>query len=284
MNTENLLFLTDNLKFLGFGEGVHIKDQLEEYIFHETKEFQLQMDSFYDDDYKMETTLYFRKADKADLYFFNKYEAVLRKAEAPERDRKQTFYISKGSGVTLKEAYNLLQGRAVNKNLIGVEGDRYNAWIQLNFDEMTPSHNYRMKQFGERYGYDLEQVLKNYPIRELATDESRAALLKALKRGNLQPVHFVKPNKVEKMFIEANPQFKTINIYTSTTNALQKLFKEQDKVVKVVSPEKAEEPGKYEKPENEEWTDDNSVAVEEGTEEGKEATAGNPAPAKKRKS
>ena len=278
MNSENILFLRDNLKFLGFGEGTQLTDQMEEYIFHQANEFQLQTESFYDDDYKMEVTLHFRKGDNTDLYFFNKYEALLRKGDAPERDRMQTFYISKGSGVTLKEAYNLLQGRAVNKNLISFEGERYNAWIQLNFEEMTPNHNYRIKQFRLQYGYELEKVLEKYPIRELNTDESRIALLKALKRGNLQPVHFLKAKKSEKMFIEANPQFKTINIYTSTASALQKLFKKEDSVVKAGIPEKPEDPG------IEEWRDDNSVAVEEGGEEVEEATVGDPAPSKKSKS
>jgi len=299
MNSENILFLRDNLKFLGFGEGTQLNDQLEEYIFHQTQEFQLQMESFYDDDYKVEATLHFRKGDNTDLYFFNKYEAILRKGDAPEKDRMQTFYISKGSGVTLKEAYNLLQGRSVNKNLISFDGERYNAWIQLNFEEMTPNHNYRMKQFRLQYGYELEKVLEKYPIRELKIDESRTALLKALKRGNLQPVHFLKAKKAEKMFIEANPQFKTINIYTSTASALQKLYKKKDSVVKVDIPEK---PGD---PDNEEWKDDHSVtfeeesedhsvaveegrgdhsaAVEEGSEEVEEATVGNPAPPKKRR-
>jgi len=280
MNKENILFLLNNLKFLGFGEEKSLSEQLWEGISRQSKEFQLHVESFYDDDYKMDISLYFKNGENTDRYYFNKYHAVLMKADAPERDRMQTFYIRKGIGITMKEAYNMLQGRAVNRNMISFEGERFNAWMQLNFAEMTPSHNYRMKLFRPEYGYDLEVVLKSYPIRELQMEESKANLLKALRRGNLQPVHFLKVKKEEKMYIEANPQFKTINIYSSTSNALQKLYKKQDSIFKTGV---QEIPEGLEDPQVDEWEEENSVSVEESEGETEQVTVGNPAPPKKGK-
>jgi hypothetical protein len=283
MNHENLEFLQDNLKYLGFGEQQLLNEELEQKIVGEAKEFQLFTEAFYDDDYKLEATLYFRRGDQNEMYFFNKYEALLRKGEAPEKDRKQTFYISKGTGITLKEAYNLLQGRAVYKNLINFEGEKYNAWLQLNFEEMDLNHNYRMKQYRSQYGYDLEMVLQKYPIRELKMEESKALLIRALQRGNLQPVHFLKANRTEKMFIEASPQFKSINIYTSTVMALQKTIKKPVRVTRDAVPEEPDGP------EGGELKEEDAVAQEEGSEEGietlfnepSETTVSNPSPAKK---
>jgi len=275
MNNENLSFLLDSLKFLGFGERPALNEQLEERITQEVPEFQLYTESFYDEDYKLETLLHFRRAEKYDMYFFNKYEALLRRGDDPETDRTQTFYINKGTGITLKEAFNLLQGRAVNKDLTNVEGEKYNAWLQLNFEEIDLNHNYKVRQFGKRYGYDLEKVLEKYPIRELQLEESRVLLLKALKRGNLQPVHLLKANnKTEKMFIEASPQFKTINLYTSVAKAMQKLVIRPAPDLKM---EVHEHPGG---PESEERKEEESVASEESAEEGP-AMTGNKSAVKK---
>ena len=271
MNSENLAFLLDNLKYLGFGEKPLLDEQLEQQITHETKEFQLHTESFYDEDYKVEAILHFRRSDRFDMYFFNKYEAFLKKGDNAETERMQTFYISKGTGVTLKEAFNLLQGRAVNKDLTNTEGEKYNAWIQLNFEEMDLNHNYKIKYFGSRYGYDLEKVLEKYPIKELKMEESKVLLLKALKRGNLQPVYFMKPNnKVEKMYVEASPQFKTINIYTSVAKAMQKLVKKPAYAGEVSRKPGGPETGdrKEEEATAEEATTEESAMTEEGGEEG----------------
>lgn len=272
MNNDKLLFLLDSLKYLGFGERPALNEQLEERIANEVPEFQLYTESFYDEDYKLETLLHFRRSDRYDMYFFNKYEALLRRGDDPETDRAQTFYISRGTGITLKEAFNLLQGRAVNKNLTNVEGEKYNAWLQLNFEEIDMNHNYKVRQFGKQYGYDLEKVLEKYPIRELQLEESKALLLKALNRGNLQPVHFLKADKAEKMFIEACPQFKTINIYTSVAKAMQKLAKRPAPRVKKEVPEHPGDPEAEERKEEEPVPSEEGVEerIEEGVEEGVE--------------
>jgi hypothetical protein len=59
--------------------------------------------------------LQFRKSDNSDMYFFNSYEASLQRSNSERVN--QTFYLNKGKGVTTKEAFNLLDGRAVHKEL-----------------------------------------------------------------------------------------------------------------------------------------------------------------------
>lgn len=248
MNNENLEFLQDSLKYLGFGEKLLLNDQLEQWIEKESKEFQLEIEAFFDEDHKLEVTLYFRRSDQLDMYFFNKYEARLRSTDEPANDRAQIFYISKGTGVTLKEAYNLLQGRAVNKDLTNAEGQKYNAWIQLNFGEKDQYNNYKVKQYRSQYGYDLEKTLEKYPIREFKNEEWKAALVKSLKRGNLHTVSFEKPNKTEKMLIEANPQYKTINIYPVANRSAGKTSLKQDQPLAQASGSK---PGRRDQPEEE---------------------------------
>jgi hypothetical protein len=222
MNKENLIFLHDSLKYLGFGESTLLNEQLEEQIGKGVREFELYTEAFFDDFTKLEAKLYFHQSDKSDRYIFSKYEALLRYSDAPEKNKVQTFFIYKGTGVTFKEAFNLLEGRAVFRTLINADEQKYKAWTQLNFSEKDLHDNYRSKQYSAHYGYDLEKVLETYPIVELQQEDTRAVLIRSLQRGNLQMITLNKPKKMEKMFVEANPMHKTINIFSVASRAPKK--------------------------------------------------------------
>ncbi|MDR3716877.1 MAG: hypothetical protein P4L51_29055 [Puia sp.] len=227
MNTENFAFLSENIKYLGFESKLMQTERLAEQIEKGVKEFQLDAEAFFDDCTRLEAVLHFRKSDQSDLYFFNKYEVRLTNTEDPDQDKAQTFYINKGTGVTCKEAFNLLQGRYVYKELTNQEGQKYNAWIQLNFEEKDHNNNYKYRHYTEKYGYDLEKTLERYPIKELHPEGNRALLIRSLQRGNLQPVTFERNGRAEKMFIEANARYKTINLYN---NSLKRTRREALKV------------------------------------------------------
>lgn len=213
MNNENLDFLNECLKYLGFGDKLFLHQELAEYITREAIAFELQTEVIFEESKKLEVTLHFRRSEQFETYFFHKYQARLRSGIDSDLYRVQTFYITKERGVTLKEAFNLLEGRAVNKNLINFDGQKYNAWLQLNFAEKDSHDNYKVTQFRPQYGYDLERTLERYPIRQLQDAELKAALLRSLRKGNRHLVNFDKPTKSERMSVEANPALRTINIY-----------------------------------------------------------------------
>ena len=213
MNTGNLKFLLDSLRFLGFGTNGILQDQLKAFVQKGDKDFQLSAAYNYEGVVRMEADLFFRRPDNSEIYFFNKYHARLVYADHPTMEREQVFYISKGRGFTRKEAFNLLQGRSVNKDLYKQDGSKYNAWVQLNFDEKIPtSNNYTTLRFGANYGFDLENELEKYQIREMDYAPLRSSLLQSLRKGNLHSVTFSRDQDA-KALIEANPRFKSINIY-----------------------------------------------------------------------
>ncbi|HEY0744407.1 MAG TPA: hypothetical protein VGD40_23235 [Chryseosolibacter sp.] len=229
MNLKNLEFLKEGIKYLGFGEGLNNK--LAEEIGAGKNEFQLRTENQYGKD-KVSYTLDFRKSDQSDMYFFNKYTATL-PGVGTSADKSQTFFIKKNSGVTAKEAYNLLNGRAVNKDLTNQEGEKYNAWLQIDWSQKDNNGNHKFKMIHEAYGFNLQHVLEKHPIKELADQTTRARLTQSLERGNLHQVTFQKGDKEEKMFIEANPQYKSLNVFDSN---LKKVFQEN--------------PGRYHVPDN----------------------------------
>lgn len=209
MNEKNYDYLKDQLKYTGFGEG--LQNDLKEKMEKQTPEFQLNHSQKFGKD-EVSATLHFKKSNESEMYFFNKYDAAI-KPEKEADATQQTFYINKESSITLKEAYNLMSGRAVNKDLTTKEGEKYNAWVQMDFKETDNSGNFKMKQFHQNYGYNIEQALAKLPIKELASDTDKATLIQSLEKGNRQAVTFVHEGKEQRHFIEANPQYKNITVY-----------------------------------------------------------------------
>ncbi|SHN14000.1 hypothetical protein [Flavobacterium xinjiangense] len=209
MNEKNFEYLKDQIKYTGFGEA--LENELKEKMQQQTPSFTLNHDAHYGNDIAV-ATLNFKKSDQSDMYFFNSYKVDLQKDNSKE-SLEQTFYINKGSNITMKEAYNLMEGRAVNKDLTSKEGQVYNSWVQIDFKESDTSGNFKLNQYHQNYGYDLESALSKHPIKELENAKFKEDLMDSLKKGNLQSATFLQDGKEVKHYIEANPQFKTINAY-----------------------------------------------------------------------
>jgi hypothetical protein len=119
-----------------------------------------------------------------------------------------------------------MSGRAINKDLTNKEGQVYNAWMQMDFKETDLGANYKMKHYHQNYGYDLEKVLANHPIKELSNEQDKSRLMESLAKGNRQSVVFIENGNEQKRFIEANPKFKSINVYDGN---MQQVVNKQSK-------------------------------------------------------
>lgn len=210
MQENNYEYLLTQLKYTGFKDslGDDLKKQMQDGV----SEFSLQYQTQFGQD-TAKAALQFRKSKESDMYFFNNYQLDVTRGNNAD-PIKQTFYISnKEDNVTLKEAYNLLEGRAVHKELTTKEGEKYNAWVQLDFKQTDDNGNYQRKTFHQNYGYDLAETLAKHPIKELGNEEDKKMLMQSLERGNRQSVSYMVGNDERKVFIEAVPQFKSLNMY-----------------------------------------------------------------------
>ena len=217
MNNENFQYLTNNIKYMGFGEN--LKTELEKNMNEGKAEFQLHYKAEINKK-PFEATLNFRKSDSSDMYFFNNYHASLEKSTGEKMD--QTFYLNKGKGITSKEAFNLLDGRAVHKDLVTKEGQPYKAWMQLDQGNKDKNNNFEVKQYHENYGFDLKTAVGKLAIADLKEPEKEKALMQSLEKGNVQSVTIEKDGNNHKMFIEADPQYKKINLYDSQMKMVAK--------------------------------------------------------------
>ncbi|MDB5937290.1 MAG: hypothetical protein JWQ01_4634 [Massilia sp.] len=208
MNTQNLDFLKKSLLNLGFGEQVNAA--LEKNIGKKVPEFNLMARHEFNQQ-KVDYNLHFKAGDNQEMYFFNKFDATLHKGK--EKEQNQTFYVNKGNGITAKEAFNLMEGRAVHKQLYNKENEPYKAWLQLDNDNLTPNGNKEIKRFNENYGFYIEQVISGKGIKEMGTAEGQDNLLRSLKKGNAQQITVEHNGEEKKYFIAASPQFKTVDLY-----------------------------------------------------------------------
>ena len=212
MNQRNFEYLKTQLKYTGFGEA--LSEQLAANIQKQQAQFTLVHRANYGKD-QLSAALHFSKSLESDLYFFNNYKAVIQKPEKPQGPA-QTFYIGReGANITLKEAFNLLDGRSVFKDMTTKEGRLYQAWLQLDFKQSLPSGNFKINQFTKNYGFDLISALQKLPLKEMQVQSDRIRIIESLQKGNRHSVTLLSGQSDQKVFIEANPQFKAIILYDS---------------------------------------------------------------------
>ena len=204
MNTENLNYLQKQLLNLGFGEKLNT--ELEKNINAGKKEFTLTTEQDYNKQ-KVDYTLHYKAGDNNEMYFFNKYDASLR-----DKEMQQTFYINKGSGITAKEAYNLMEGRAVHKQLENLEGEKYNAWIVIDKENRTENGNFKLRPFTEGWNYKPERAIDKLDIVGIGEEGAREKLIKSLEKGNRHQVTAMKDGKEVKLYLEANPAEHRVNL------------------------------------------------------------------------
>jgi DNA-dependent RNA polymerase auxiliary subunit epsilon len=216
MNEQNAEYLKERLFYLGFAEKLNA--QLEKHMKEGTEKFQIPFTAEFpkgDKKIVVEYSLDFSKSKKEDKFFINKYQATL-KDEDPSKEKTQTFYINKGNGVAAKEAFNMLEGRAVYKKLFDKDGDPYHRWEQLNFNQKDTYGNHIVQTYHEKYGFNVEKALSRHPIKELGDPIRKGELIKSLEKGNRPQVTVRIDEKEHKMFLEASPSDRRVNVFDET--------------------------------------------------------------------
>lgn len=232
-------YLKEKLMYSGFDKA--LDNALEKQIKAGKKDFSLSH-TMEMEGRKMDFELHFKKSGTSERYFFNKYDAVLHHENPEIAPKKHTFY--QNQSVSAKEAFNLLEGRAVKKQLLNADNEPYRAWIQLDFKEKDKNQNFKVDQYHENYGFDSREALSRLPIKELGDPTKTEWMVKAFEKGNVYPVTMERGGMEEVMFISANPKFKSVNVYdaemkTVMTKDLQvgKEVKQDREAKKQMAPE-----------------------------------------------
>jgi hypothetical protein len=227
MDNDNYEYLTGQLKSLGFGEKK--KYEIKAAMENGNPSFQIPVQGeFKRPDGKMdkvEYVLHFEKPDNSERYFLNRYDAVLEKNELRNENVEKTFYV-KGfnkefpeikQNITYKEAYNLLDGRAVLKDRIKKDktngtASQYMAWQYLDFSQKDDRNQPVSSQYHASF-YDLNEVIKAYPIKGKENDMVMNDLFYNLEKGNLTRTTFSVDGKDEIKYITARPLYKNLDVF-----------------------------------------------------------------------
>ena len=94
MNEQNLEYLKNNIKYLGFSDSVF--PELMKNIENRFPEFTLTHVKDYGNE-KLEAKLHFSKSQTSDMYFANNYLATLTKSN--QEKVSQMIYLEKGNGL-----------------------------------------------------------------------------------------------------------------------------------------------------------------------------------------
>ncbi|WP_158557125.1 hypothetical protein [Mucilaginibacter conchicola] len=178
---------------------------------------------------KMESVLHFSKGDQQDkdITFFNRFESTLKK-EGLE-DLTQTFFIGAKHNYTLKERYNIMDGRSVYREQPKMEpteengvtkmkptGETYYAWRGLNFKEADKYGNFNPKIIF----WDHEKELQKYPIKNILEKYDRARIMRPLEKGNRVSVTLVRDGQETQAQVVANPRMMRLDFYDDKGQSL----------------------------------------------------------------
>ncbi|PLK44998.1 hypothetical protein [Emticicia sp. TH156] len=197
---QNSRSLQVQLQQVGF---TIVPSKLDELLKQGQNQFTIPISYYINENERMDHILSFSK-DQIGIFQFTGFQTKLYDETQPA-SRKQHYFELK-EGIHVNCAYHLLKGRAIQKE------DR---WIQIDFNDKDAKGSYRMKEFHSSFGYDLQKVLQDLPIKELQERDTTYQLLDRLKQGSREAVSFLRNGKEQRYYIEANPQFKSVNIYDS---------------------------------------------------------------------
>jgi hypothetical protein len=209
---DQVKYLKDQLKYLGFGEDDKLHKDLEKGINSKKQQFEIKTTSDRTlPGNKADFTLNYNKTEKGGI-FLNSYDANLTNEKG--ESVSQNFRVSKENSYTAKEAINLLEGRSVKIEFDNPKSkEREPAFVKLNFgEEKNQWGNYNFQIFYKKYGVDAADIVEKSNL-VFDKPEFKADTIKSLEKGNVVKVKFEIEDKIIEGKAVLNPQNRNLNLY-----------------------------------------------------------------------
>lgn len=197
---RNFNSINEKVQRIGFPD---LSEKIKNHIGKGQENFSLPLSYYINEKEKINHTLCFSKNAEGHFELYG-FKSSLQNNSAPEDSREYYFKNGLENNFKLNEVYNLLSGRSVEHN---------QSWFQLDFNDKDSSGNYHLKEFRNEYAYDLEKTLKAVPLKEISNPYEMEKLKYALRQGDRASALLIKNGRENQIYIEANPQFKSLNIY-----------------------------------------------------------------------
>ena len=216
---DQVKYLKNQMKYLGFGEGEKLHKDLEKGIKSKNQQFEIKTTSDKAlPENKVDFTLKFNKTDSGGI-FLNSYNAKL--TNEKNEEISHNFPVNRENTFTAKEAINLLEGRSVKIEFHNPKSDQQeNAFVQFNFDEpKTEKGNYLFQNFYKNYGVETDKIVEKSNL-IFDKPEYKENTIKSLEKGNIVKVKFEKDDKVIEGKAILNPQNRNLKLYDSDMNRI----------------------------------------------------------------
>ncbi|MDR2271998.1 MAG: hypothetical protein LBF27_13925 [Sphingobacterium sp.] len=216
VNAEHLNGILKKKGFTGLEEqlAVRIKSNQQEFKIPVT--FQVNEKS------AMNCELWFSK-DGSDQYQLRDVRASL-KVQDSKQQQSLLYSSIPGVDLTMKQAYNLLSGRAIEKQ---------QGWVMLDINDKDAEGNLRPKVFNAAYGFSVEKLLEQSGIKGIEDIQFKNELLQKLRDGESLQVQVGKSIRQ----IEANPTHNSLEhpalVIAKRQEQIQAALKEKSKVEEV---------------------------------------------------
>lgn len=216
---DQVQYLKDQLKYLGFGEDSTLHEDLEKGIESPKQQFEIKAVS--DKALPGNTVDFVLKFNKSENggVFFNSYLATLKNEK--DESFSHNFYVSKENTFTAKEAVNLLEGRSVKIEFHNPKTNQVEpAFVKLDFKEpKTEKGNYNFQNFYKNYGIDTAEIVEKSNL-VFDKPEYKENTIKSLEKGNVVKVKFELNDGVIEGKAVLNPQYKNLNLYDMDMNRI----------------------------------------------------------------
>ena len=216
---DQVEYLKNQMKYLGFGEGEKLHKDLEKGIKSKNQQFEIKTTSDKAlPENKVDFTLKFNKTDSGGI-FLNSYNAKL--TNEKNEEISHNFPVNRENTFTAKEAINLLEGRSVKIEFHNPKSDQQeNAFVQFNFDEpKTEKGNYLFQNFYKNYGVETDKIVEKSNL-IFDKPEYKENTIKSLEKGNIVKVKFEQDDKVKEGKAILNPQNRNLKLYDSDMNRI----------------------------------------------------------------
>lgn len=216
---DQVQYLKDQLKYLGFGEDEKLHKDLGKGIKSTQQQFEIKTAS--DKALPGNTVdfiLKFKKTESGGV-FFNSYHAKL--TNEKNEEITHNFPVNRENTFTAKEAVNLLEGRSVKIEFNNPKTDQVEpAFVKFDFIEpKTEKGNYNFQNFYKNYGVDTTEIVEKSNL-VFDKPEYKANTIKSLEKGNVVKVKFEIDEGVMEGRAVLNPQYKNINLYDQDMNRI----------------------------------------------------------------
>ena len=216
---DQVEYLKNQMKYLGFGEGEKLHKDLEKGIKSKNQQFEIKTTSDKAlPGNKADFTLKFNKTDGGGI-FLNSYNAKL--TNEKNEENSHNFQVNRENTFTAKEAINLLEGRSVKIEFHNPKSDQQEtAFVQFNFDEpKTEKGNYMFQNFYKNYGVETDKIVEKSNL-IFDKPEYKENTIKSLEKGNIVKVKFEQDDKIVEGKAILDPQNRNLKLYDSDMNRI----------------------------------------------------------------